>query len=112
MRVVGMTGKSGEFRKFLPRKCWKLEIVPFFFLNKKTLKTSGAPPDRRGSPDRTVQPRPDSQGRILLNSGKAVRSGGLGNGSGRERGSFLSVRVFSYGPGLNFYSSEIIYTNE
>ena len=63
-------------------------------------------PDRRGSPDRT-----GSRGRILLNSGNGpVR--GPGNGSGRERGSFLSVRVFFYGPGLNFGSSEIIYTNE
>ena len=31
------------------------------------------------------------------------------NGSGRERGSFLSVRVYFYGPGLYFDGSEMIF---
>ena len=34
-----------------------------------------------------------------------------GNGSGMEWGSFLLVRVFFYGPGLNFDSSEMININ-
>ena len=39
------------------------------------------------------------------------QSGGLGSRSGREEGSFLSVQVFCYSPGLNFDSSEMIYIN-
>ena len=49
-----------------------------------------------------------SLGCILLKS----RDGPVqdaGNGSSRERDSFLLVQVFFYGPGLNFDSSEIIY---
>ena len=42
-------------------------------------------PDRRGFLDRTVQP-PDQIGLVW----------GQENGSGRERGSFLSVRVFFF----------------
>ena len=35
---------------------------------------------------------------------------GLGSRSGQE-GSFLSLQVFCYSPGLNFDSSEMIYIN-
>ena len=74
--------------------------------------------DERGNPGPSGIPRPDratptrlgSRGHILLKPGIGpVRD--QENGSGRERGSFLSVRLFLFfGQGLNFDCSEIIYT--
>ena len=66
--------------------------------------------DSRGSPGWTLQPPQEfgSWGHILLNSGNGLVLD-PGRGLGRERGSFLLVRVFFYDPGLNFGSKEIIY---
>ena len=61
-------------------------------------------------PDRATQKKFGSCGRSLLNSGDGPVLD-PGNRSGWKWGSFLSVRLFCYGPGLNFdttvHNSEI-----
>ena len=73
------------------------------------LKSSG-PPGTLWIPgaDRVIPQKNWITGCILHNLGEGpVRD--AGNGSGLERGSFLSVQVFFNSLGLNFDSSEMIY---
>ena len=87
----------------LMEKCERLPV--------SQLKTSWAPgPLGILGPDRATQKKKIwSRSSILLNPGDGLVLD-LGNGSGRERGSFLLVWVFFYSLGLNFVSSKMIYT--
>ena len=88
-------------------KVWMKNNIHGFTDNKR------GTPDRRGFPDRTVQPRPDSgHGAIFCINRGSVRSGVKKTGRVGNGVVFLSVRVPFFGPGLNFDCSEIIYTNE
>ena len=79
-----------------------LNLSPISITN---LKPALGSPDQTG-PDRSTPEKFWSQGRILLNLG-GESNPDLGNWFGHERGSFLSVRVLFYGPGLNFGSSKM-----
>ena len=78
------------------------------FYLKPLLKTSGAP-QTVGDP-RTGLCNPEKiwvTGAVFCLIRGSVRD--PGNGLGQERGSFRSVRIFFYGPGLDFIGSEMIY---
>ena len=67
-------------------------------------------PNRQGYPDRTVQPQKLIRimgPYILLNLGTRDP----GSGASQERGSFLSMRVSFYSPGINSDSSDMIFIN-
>ena len=74
-----------------------------FFIKKLISFLAGRPgPSGISGPDRATPKKFGSRGCILLNSGDGpVRD--PGNGSGRERGSFLSVRVFLLRSGAKFW---------
>ena len=77
------------------------------------IKDERGTPDRRGFPDRTVQPRPDSgHGAIFCLNRGSVRSGVKKTGRFGNGVVFSLCGYFFFGPGLNFDCSEMIYTIE